>query len=100
MVVGLPSLNDTISPNIHYENDEDFPGLQAADLLAWQIRRAFSVITEPRRRHYDEARSGQIGHPLFEFVLTRDVLAEYMSVWNKYLLDMATRLGFRPDSNE
>jgi len=97
MAAGLQSLNKTISPNIHYENDEDFPGLQAADLLAWQIRRAFSVTGEPRRRHYDEARRQQAGHPLFEFVLTREILADYMRAWNEYLIGLVRRLGFDPD---
>lgn len=95
MADGVQSLSEIINPNIHYENDEDFPGLQAADLLAWQIRRAFSVTTEPRRRHYDDARSGQAGHPLFEFVLTRAILAEYMRCWNEYCVKLAISLGWR-----
>lgn len=94
MAVGLPSLSETINPNIHYEDDEDFPPLQAADLLAWQIRRAFSS-NEPRRRHYDAARTGQKGHPLFELILGKEELAEYMHYWNEYLVRLAVSLGFK-----
>jgi Protein of unknown function (DUF3800) len=34
--------------NIHYEDEKVFLPLQAADLLAWQIRRRFSVQEDPR----------------------------------------------------
>lgn len=33
--------------NVSYRNDKDFPPLQAADLLAWQIRRFFALRTNP-----------------------------------------------------
>ena len=38
----LPQFRDLVD-NIHYEDEKIFLPLQAADLLAWQIRRRFSV---------------------------------------------------------
>lgn len=34
--------------NVHYEDEKEFLPLQAADLLAWQVRRRFSVKETPR----------------------------------------------------
>jgi Protein of unknown function (DUF3800) len=97
MAQHLP-IQHAVATNIHYENDEDFPGLQAADLLAWQIRRAFSVTAEPRRRHYDAARTGQKGHPLFEFILSRDHLVKFMRKWDEQVARVATLFGFPADT--
>lgn len=41
--------------NVHFRNDKQFLPLQAADLLAWQVRRFYCVKTESRRRHFDNA---------------------------------------------
>lgn len=94
----IPTISETIQPNVFYENDEDFPGLQAADLLAWQIRRAFSVTTEARRGHYDAARAGQKGHPLFEFILTKEHMIQYIRVWDEHASQLAVDLGYPPET--
>lgn len=94
----IPTISKTIQPNVLYKNDEDFPGLQAADLLAWQIRRAFSVTTEARRGHYDAARAGQKGHPLFEFILTKEHVIQYIRVWDEHASQLAVDLGYPPET--
>jgi Protein of unknown function (DUF3800) len=40
--------------NVSYQDEKEFLPLQAADLVAWQIRRFFSV-KEPRRKQFDSA---------------------------------------------
>ena len=52
----LPPYADRVV-NVWFRDDKDFLALQAADLLAWQVRRAFCVPTEPRRRHFDNAKN-------------------------------------------
>lgn len=42
--------------NVTFQDEKEFLPLQAADLVAWQIRRFFSS-DEPRRRHFDTART-------------------------------------------
>ena len=59
--------------NVSYCDDKQFPPLQAADLLAWQIRRAFCVPTESRRRHFDDALLSHKTAP-HTHILTRDQL--------------------------
>ncbi|MBS1982928.1 MAG: DUF3800 domain-containing protein [Bdellovibrionales bacterium] len=57
--------------NVAYRDDKKFVPLQAADLLAWEVRRNF-CSTEPRRRHYDAAR--QTLEPPFCHIVTKELL--------------------------
>ena len=61
--------------NIHYEDDKVFLPLQAADLLAWQIRRRHCVTSEQKRAHFERALYRLPEKP-YEFILTRDKLTE------------------------
>ncbi len=60
--------------DIHYEDEKIYLPLQAADLIAWQIRRRHCV-TEPPRKHFDAA-IGCTPMPLFEHIISRDQLHE------------------------
>ncbi|HMF74567.1 MAG TPA: DUF3800 domain-containing protein [Bryobacteraceae bacterium] len=53
----LPAIHELFENiiNVHYEDEKRFLPLQAADLLAWQIRRRFCVTTELPRRQFEEA---------------------------------------------
>jgi hypothetical protein len=55
--------------NIHYKDEKLFLPLQAADLLAWQVRRRFSVQEEPRP-HFERAINCPPGRP-FHYTVTR-----------------------------
>ncbi|MBZ5622892.1 MAG: DUF3800 domain-containing protein [Acidobacteriia bacterium] len=72
----LRSFNNGIV-NVSYRDDRDFLPLQAADLLAWQIRRGFSKPDEPKRRHFDSARLCPPREP-HTFVFTRAQLVATM----------------------
>jgi len=50
----LQKTHDGALVNITYEDDRKFLPLQAADLVAWQIRRFF-CSSEPRRKHFDSS---------------------------------------------
>jgi len=63
--------------NVMYRDDKIFLPLQAADLLAWQIRRAFSCSKEPRRKAFDNARLCPVNPP-HTHVLTRGQLDEVL----------------------
>jgi hypothetical protein len=61
--------------NIHYEDEKKFLPLQAADLLAWQIRRRFSVECE-NRAHFEMALNAPAYLP-YEHIVTREDLERY-----------------------
>jgi hypothetical protein len=58
--------------NIHYEDEKEFLPLQAADLLAWQIRRRFCVQEEPRPQC--DSALACTPEPPFHHTITRDEL--------------------------
>lgn len=64
--------------NVRRADEKTTPALQAADLLAWQIRRFFSVTTEPQRRHFRAALDAPPEEP-HTFVLDRQKIRELMS---------------------
>jgi hypothetical protein len=41
--------------NVLYRDEKKFLPLQAADLLAWQVRRRFCVDKEPKRKQFEES---------------------------------------------
>ena len=61
--------------DVHYEDEKLFLPLQAADLLAWQLRRRFSMTDEPKRPHFENALLCPPEKP-FEYLLTRKHLEE------------------------
>jgi hypothetical protein len=82
--------------SVLYRNDKEFLPLQAADLLAWQIRRAFSVTKEPRRKHFDAARLRPRKEP-HTFIVTRDMLGDMMAEAKDKIARFAESIG-RPIS--
>ena len=63
--------------NVSYRDDKKFLPLQAADLFAWQTRRAYSV-KEPRRAHY--TRSRIVGEkPPHSHIMTRAEISRFMA---------------------
>lgn|GEM_PF-2700315 len=72
--IDLPELAGRIH-NIHYEDEKLFLPLQAADLLAWQIRRRFSIEGE-NRPQFEMALNAPKEKP-FEHVIARDDLEMY-----------------------
>lgn len=58
--------------DVHYKDEKIFLPLQAADLLAWQVRRRFCV-EEPPRAHFKMALNCPAGKP-FDHTMTREHL--------------------------
>jgi hypothetical protein len=79
-------IQEQTAPNIHFRNDEDFPPLQAADLLAWQVRRAFCNPREERRHYYECKKGGWRSH----FVWT--ISAEQLWSWRNEFEQFAQSL--------
>jgi hypothetical protein len=78
--------------DILFRDEKLFLPLQAADLLAWQVRRAFSVPEEPRRAHYGKAINCP-REPLFPKVLTRADLRKLLAVMEADACKEAAALG-------
>lgn len=81
--------------NVSRKNDKEFKPLQAADLLAWQIRRFFCV-DERRRRHFDAARNAP-PEPYHEFVITRKTTREMITGIQEQAARVAASLGRSPE---
>src|ERR1022692_2803718 len=62
--------------NVLYRDEKEFLPLQAADLLAWQVRRAYCVTDETRRRHFDAAL--HCVDKSFMYTITKENLKEYL----------------------
>jgi hypothetical protein len=69
---GVPNLAVKVK-SIHYEDEKLFHPLQAADLLAWQVRRRFCVQEKPRPQFEAAMRCPQ---PPFTHTMTREQLLE------------------------
>jgi hypothetical protein len=77
--------------NVHYEDDKEFLPLQAADLLAWQVRRAFCFPNEPRRGHFDSARA--CVQPHYAYIMSRKKLEQLHEAMEKRARAYAESLG-------
>jgi len=77
--------------NVIYRDEKVFLPLQAADLLAWQVRRAFCVLDEPRRRHFDAAQA--CVQPPFSYVMTREDLEDWVADMDRVATEHALSLG-------
>jgi hypothetical protein len=73
-VSGMQSFHGCVA-NIMRRDDEKFLPLQAADLLAWQIRRFLCMTNEPRRAHYDAAMNFPPERP-HSFIMDRKMVQE------------------------
>ena len=96
----LPSLMNMRSGfgsivNMVHRDEKQFLPLQAADLLAWQIRRFFSV-REPRRKHFDLAMRCVPEEP-HSFVMDRAKVRQIMNDINESAAKLAPKLGRSPD---
>ncbi len=96
-VSDLPQFGNRVI-DIHYEDEKEFLPLQAADLLAWQIRRRFSVEESPRPQF--ESALNCPPQPPFPHTITREELesmGEAMEVTAKReWAQMGYREGMRP----
>lgn len=77
--------------NVLYRDDKQFTPLQAADLLAWQTRRAFCVSHEPSRKHFDSARA--CIRPHVPHIMTRDDLEKWVEALEERARQYASDLG-------
>ena len=71
-VYGMQSFHGCVA-NIIRRDDEEFLPLQAADLLAWQIRRFLCITDEPIRPHFDAAKNCPPELP-HNFIMDRQML--------------------------
>lgn len=88
--VTLPQFGARVD-NIHYENEKEFVPLQAADLLAWQIRRRFSVDGDIRPQF--EAALNAPPEPAFEHIVTREDLEEYGELMDRNAMENWSAMG-------
>jgi hypothetical protein len=75
-------IQEQTAPNIHFRDDKDFPPLQAADLLAWQVRRAFCYPSEGGR-HFYECRKGG-GRPHLAWTISPDQLWSWRNKFEEF----------------
>jgi hypothetical protein len=92
-VFGMQSVNEKLV-NIARQDEKRCIPLQAADLLAWQIRR-FLSSEEPRRRHFEACQDLQ--KPLHTFILDRPKIINIMRDMNESAARIAPSLGRSPD---
>ncbi len=78
--------------NVLYRDEKKSLPLQAADLLAWQVRRAFCVPGEPRRAHFDSARNCVQHH--YGYVICRKDLEDIMQAMEGEARRYAASLGY------
>lgn len=83
--------------NVIRRDDKKFLPLQAADLLAWQVRRYFSASKEePPRRHFNAARTAP-PKEWHEFIMDRTMVASMIDQIRKGAAKLAASLGRSPD---
>jgi hypothetical protein len=78
--------------NVLFRDEKLFLPLQAADLLAWQVRRAYCVRTEPRRPHFDNAVNCPQQKP-FSAILDREKLQACLKAMEANAIKEAALLG-------
>ena len=81
--------------NVDYRSEQDALPLQAADLVAWQIRRFFSV-KEPRRKHFDDAQWAPPRDP-HTFVMDRRITKRIITEIRQEAVRRAPFLGRSSD---
>ena len=81
--------------NVSYQAEQDSLPLQAADLVAWQIRRFFSV-KEPRRKQFDSAQRSLPKEP-HTFVVDRAMAKAMITDMVERAAQLAGSLGRSPD---
>lgn len=81
--------------NVSYRSDKEALPLQAADLVAWQIRRFFSV-KEPRRKQFDFAQQSLPKEP-HTLVVGRAMAKAMITDMRQRAAQLASSLGRSPD---
>ena len=77
--------------NVSYRDEKRFLPLQAADLLAWQVRRFFCRPNEPRRLHFDRATT--CSQPSYSYVMGKTDLKDVATALEQGVKNMAASLG-------
>ena len=90
----MPSLYGSLV-DVSYQSEQDSLPLQAADLLAWQIRRFFSV-KEPRREQFDFAQRSLPKEP-HTFVVNKVMAGSIIAHMRELAARLAGSLGHSPD---
>ncbi len=84
----------TAKANVAYRDDKLFLPLQAADLLAWQVRRLF-CSNEPRRQHLTDARKTKWEH--FSHIVGKEELTKMKAALAKRQKIMTEQFGLDED---
>jgi hypothetical protein len=82
--------------DVFFRSDKEFLPLQAADLLAWQVRRFFCVPDEPRRAHFERAKDCPQQNS-FSIVLGRNDLKELLVPMENNVRNYAAAQGIPLD---
>jgi hypothetical protein len=82
---------------ILYRDEKVFLPLQAADLLAWQVRRFFWAKSEPKRKHFDDIRKCDI--PYFDDILNRKLLRSMVEKMYQKEQEIKLKLGMPASEN-
>lgn len=90
---GMQSVSQKLA-GITRQDEKKIIPLQAADLLAWQIRR-FLSSAEPRRKHFETCRS--LEKPPHTFILDRPKIIGIMRDMNETAARIGPPLGRSPD---
>ena len=93
-ILRLPQLDGMVE-DIHYEDEKLLLPLQAADLLAWEVRRRFSVA-EPNRPEFERALNCPTEKP-FSHTITREHLEELGEVMDSNAKQNWAEMGY-PES--
>jgi hypothetical protein len=88
--MNLPQFGERVH-NVHYEDEKRFLPLQAADLLAWQIRRRFSVEGDTRQQ-FEMALNAPAEVP-YEHIVTREDLQRYGELMDSNAMEKWAAMG-------
>jgi hypothetical protein len=93
----LDVLRELTADRVQYRNGVEFPLIQAADLLAWQVRRFLCATGEPRRKHYSDLRADREEYEFQELILPPEYLTNWIQTYNGFVLGILERLGCSMD---
>lgn len=90
-IAALPEFAGMIE-DIQYKDEKILLPLQAADLLAWQVRRRFSVV-EPPRPQFERALNCAAQKP-FTHTITRDHLEQLGEAMDQHAMQRWAAMGY------
>ena len=93
----IPLLAGRIA-NVLYRSEKEFLPLQAADLLAWQIRRRFCVTNEPKRPQFEDCQRCAGFPPVFNNIVSEGDLWDMMKALRERDREWAVEHGLPADT--